>query len=160
MKWTKGWFFLVALVAAEPERFVIKRSWDYGGKSVFLGIAHDEATALRAGEALGRPGQSVPWDALVRAAAVDPRDAWVVQALVRPRPRRHLLAPTATGGTAEWHEFFVDLSLYTNLGVRALPQGGATRASSSRIVNILGGGGLAPLVREEVLARLMAAPRG
>ena len=143
---------LVNLVANGPERFVIKRSWDYGGKSVFLGIAHDEPTARRAGEAMALPeGTSLSWPDLVRAAAVDARDAWVVQQLVRPRPRRHLLAGESG---AAWHDFFVDVSLYTNLGVSARPTGGATRASSSRIVNILGGGGLAPLVRDEVLTRL------
>jgi hypothetical protein len=49
----------------------------------------------------------------------------------------------------------VDLSAYTNLNVSARPSGGASRASAGRIVNILGGGGLAPLVRDEVLADLM-----
>jgi hypothetical protein len=149
---------LVETVAGEPERFVIKRSWDYGGKSVFLGLAHDDAAAHRAGEVMG-PGHEQPlsWHALVHAAARDPRDAWVVQEFVRTPERRLLLA--GPHGAA-WHEFYVDLSLYTNLGVDARPRGGATRASASRIVNILGGGGLAPLVREDVLAHLLSGPRG
>src|SRR5262249_33521587 len=31
---------LVRTVAGEPSRFVIKKSWDYGGRSVFLGAEH------------------------------------------------------------------------------------------------------------------------
>jgi hypothetical protein len=142
---------LVETVAGEPARFVVKRSWDYGGKSVFLGLAHDDVVARRAGEVMGHD-RPLSWSELVHAAARDGRDAWVVQEFVRTPERRLLLA--GPHGAA-WHEFYVDLSLYTNLGADARPRGGATRASSSRIVNILGGGGLAPLVREDVLARLL-----
>ena len=44
---------------------------------------------------------------------------------------------------------------YTNTGEAPRPSGGTVRASESRIVNILGGGGLASLVRDDVLARLV-----
>src|SRR5262249_32670642 len=30
---------LVSFVASQPERFVLKRAWDYGGKAVFIGAA-------------------------------------------------------------------------------------------------------------------------
>jgi hypothetical protein len=53
-------------------------------------------------------------------------------------------------------ELYVDLSAYTNLGVAVAPTGGAVRASESRIVNILGGGGLAPLLRDDVLEGLLS----
>jgi len=45
--------------------------------------------------------------------------------------------------------------VFTNLGIPFHPTGGAVRGSQSRIVNILGGGGLAPLIREEVLTQLL-----
>jgi hypothetical protein len=50
---------------------------------------------------------------------------------------------------------YVDLSAYTNTGPAPRPSGGAVRASESRIVNILGGGGLSPLVRTDVLDALL-----
>jgi|SRR5579883_1622404 len=141
---------LVAAVAAEGDRFVLKRSWEYGGRGVFLGIEHDDAAAARAGFTLGvdRPHS---WPELVRAAAVDERDAWVVQELVHARPRRHLVAD-ATG--ALWKDLYVDLSVYTNLGVDVHPRGGVCRAAPGRVVNLLGGGGLAPLIREDALEQL------
>lgn len=111
---------------------VLKRSWDYGGKSVHLGPDTDD------------------WDARVRAAAVDP-DAWVLQELVATPPVRHLLA-TPTGPT--WHDLWVDVSAYTSHGPGPRPAGGVCRASGSKIVNILGGGGLTPVVPTDVLAEL------
>ena len=99
---------------------------------------------------MGRDGR-LPWPELVAAAADDERDAWVAQELVRSTPRRHLVAGRSSSA---WRELYVDLSVYTCLGAPR-PSGGASRASQSRIVNILGGGGLAPLVRDEVLAALM-----
>jgi hypothetical protein len=57
--------------------------------------------------------------------------------------------------TLRTRELYRDLSAFSNLGVEPRPVGGAVRASESRIVNILGGGGLAPLVRAEVLDRLL-----
>ena len=141
---------LAATVAAEPDRFVIKRSWDYGGRGVFLGMDHDEAAARRAADVLG---ETVPiaWRDLVAAGARDEKDAWVAQALVPAHPRHHLVA----GDTAEWRDLYVDLSVYTNLGVSVRPRGGVSRAALRRIVNLQGGGGLAPLIRAEVLDRLL-----
>ena len=144
---------LVATVAGEPERFVVKRSWDYGGKSVFLGLDHDAESAERAGESLGGRGPT-SWADLVHAAAADTRDIWVVQGLVRGARRRHLVADEA--GPA-WKDLYVDLSVYTNLGVDVRPHGGVSRASQRRIVNLQGGGGLAPLIRAEVLDQLIGS---
>ncbi len=141
---------LAATVAAEPARFVLKRSWDYGGRSVFLGAHHDERAAARAAQlfSVERP---LAWAELVAAAVDDPRDAWVVQELVRFTPARHLVASAAG---AEWRDLYLDCSAYTSLGVDARPAGGAVRAAPGKIVNILGGGGLAPLVLDEVLDQL------
>lgn len=141
---------LVAAVAAEPERFVLKRSWDYGGKSVFLGVEHDDDAGRRAARLLGLE-ESLAWGELVAAAARDPSDAWVVQELVPLAPRPCLIAGLQG---AEAADLYVDLSVYTSLGT-SHPRGGASRAAPGRIVNILGGGGLAPVIRDEVMAKLL-----
>jgi hypothetical protein len=125
---------LAAWAAAHGPVLVLKRSWDYGGKSVHLGP------------------DTPDWRARVEAAADDP-DPWVVQELVPPQPVRHLLVED---GVPTWREMFVDVSAYANHGVDARPTGGVCRASGSKIVNILGGGGLTPLVTTDVLRDLFA----
>jgi hypothetical protein len=145
---------LSAWVRAHGRELVLKRSWDYGGKGVYLGneLAAGAATETRLRALLGRePAEAVGWDALVDFALAD-RDAWVVQELVPALPERML---RVGAGGVEARDLYVDLSAFTNLGEAPRPSGGAVRASESRIVNILGGGGLSPLVREDVLARLL-----
>jgi hypothetical protein len=132
---------LVAWAAEHPHELVLKRSWDYGGKSVVLGPDH-HADDTRARMAELAPG-ATDWPSFLRLAAAQP-DLWVLQRFVLPTPRRHLLVED--GVRASWHELYVDISAYANLGDAPRPRGGACRASSSRIVNILGGGGLTPLV--------------
>lgn len=142
-------------VQANAARLVLKRSWDYGGKGVFLGseVADGASTQARAQALLGRSGgELVGWRELVDFALAD-RDAWVVQELVNAAPERHLRVGP---GGVETRELWVDLSAFTNVGTAPRPAGGAVRASESRIVNILGGGGLAPLLRADVLEKLLA----
>jgi hypothetical protein len=142
---------LAGWVADNPQRVVLKRSWDYGGKSVILGPeAHEPEVTARMQETLG----AGDWRGFVAAAARD-RDLWVVQEFVPPTPRRHLLVEP--GPAARWRDLYVDISAYANLGEGApRPRGGACRASGSRIVNILGGGGLTPLVPADVVTELCA----
>jgi hypothetical protein len=65
--------------------------------------------------------------------------------------------PDAGGRPAAgWHEVFVDVNAYTCLGTDVRPRGGVCRASSSRIVNIAGGGGVAPLVTSQVVEALFS----
>jgi hypothetical protein len=135
-------------VRAHGSELVLKRSWDYGGKGVFLG-ADLENSRTRIQQLLGREGG---WSELCDHALADP-DAWVVQELVRAQPVRHLRVADGV----EARELYVDLSAFTNVGVAVRPAGGAVRAAESRIVNILGGGGLSPLVRDEVLMELTPA---
>jgi hypothetical protein len=138
---------LVAWVAAHPAEVVVKRSWDYGGKGVFLGPdVGEEATRAKLAEWYGTP----EWPAFVARAAAEP-GGWIVQGLVPPKPVQHLIVEA---GVPTWRELFVDLNAYANLGVAAVPTGGVCRASGSRIVNILGGGGLAPFVRRSVIEKL------
>jgi hypothetical protein len=146
---------LAAWVRAHGRQLVLKRSWDYGGKGVFLGaeLVEGAATHTRLEALLGRGdgGAPVGWNELCDYALAD-RDAWVVQELVPSVLERHL---RVDGDEVHERDLWVDLSAFSNLGAAPRPSGGAVRASESRIVNILGGGGLAPLIREDVLMRLL-----
>ncbi len=142
----------VAETLAHPERYVIKRSWDYGGRSVFLGSDFDEGDARRAADVLDRK-EPLRWSQLVEAAAQDPRDLWVVQERIVFPPEQHLIA-TREGPRS--CQVYLDCSIYTDLGVAVHPSGGAARAAPGKIVNNLGGGGLAPLILDEVVAALLS----
>jgi hypothetical protein len=147
---------LVAHVADHPEEFVLKRAWDYGGKAVFVGPASEEpGFATRSESAFGK---RLDWPDLVERAAADLRGGgFVVQAVVDIPRERHLLA--TSGGPVE-AEVFVDYSSFASVGVRPEPAwGGVVRASTSRIVNIQGGGGVLPLVEASVWERLRRALR-
>jgi hypothetical protein len=146
---------LAAWTRAHGHALVLKRSWDYGGKSVFLGAElDDDATQARLRSIIGEGGGSGPrtWDDLCDFALRD-GDAWVVQELVHADKEPHLRADPQG---VHARDLYVDLSAYANTGVAARPTGGAVRAAESRIVNILGGGGVAPLVRESVLESLLS----
>jgi hypothetical protein len=115
--------------------WVLKRSWDYGGKSVHLGAEMAPAD----------------WEAAVLAALADRRGGgFVVQERIFAA-RRPATRITTDGPSAG--ELFRDISTYAGLGEIA-PTGSVVRAASSPVVNILGGGGLAPLISEETLAHL------
>jgi hypothetical protein len=122
---------LAGRVKAERERWVLKRSWDYGGKSVQLGAESDPAA----------------WPGIVDAALADGRGGGFI-AQERIFARRG----PATRVTAEGVErgvLYRDLSTYCGLGPRP-PSGSVVRAAASPIVNILGGGGLAPVIPADV----------
>ena len=145
---------LVARVAEEPKRFVIKRSWDYGGRAVFLGSALDEpGFDERVRAAYGR---SMGWAELCQRAAEDRvGGGFVVQELVRAQAEEHLLCG-ASG--VDPVDVYVDFSAYASVGLERQPAwGGVCRGSISRIVNILGGGGVLPLITEEVASALETA---
>jgi len=145
---------LVKLVAAKPERFVLKRAWDYGGKAVFIGAsAADPAFAERTRAAFARV---LTWSELCERAAVDRvGGGFVVQAAIESSPRSHLLC-TVEGATAA--ELYVDFSAYASVGLSQPPKwGGVCRGSPSQIVNIVGGGGVLPLITAEVADELLAA---
>ncbi|MBS2028014.1 MAG: hypothetical protein JST54_08940 [Deltaproteobacteria bacterium] len=144
---------LVAHVAHEPARYVLKRSWDYGGRAVFLGFEADlPVTRERAAAAFGEP---LAWPELVKRAADDPRGGgFVVQERVVTQAAEHLLV-TADG--ARWLPFFTDFSVYASLGQQTPGWGGVVRASTSAVVNIASGGGVAPVLRAQAAAPLLAA---
>jgi hypothetical protein len=134
---------LSAYVILHPERFVVKKSWDYGGKSVHLGpevVAHE-----------GMNG----WRQKVEAALADGPGAFVVQQFVSSPKKRHLVV--SADGATTWEEVYVDASSYSATGSRAVPGGGVVRFARVGVVNIVGGGGVAPLITTEVAERLLAA---
>ncbi len=139
---------LAEFVRTHREYLVLKRSWDYGGKGVFLGTDLDEADTQARLQALLAVNRRVSWSELVDFALSD-KDAWVAQALVHAQRTKMVRADLSVD------DFYADLSAYTNLGVAFSPDGGVVRASKKRIVNLLGGGGLSPLILDEVLDELL-----
>jgi hypothetical protein len=126
---------LAGRVVAERERFVVKRSWDYGGKSVHLGAETEPAA----------------WAGIVEAAATDGRGGGFVaqeRVFAARRPATRITPEGVDRG-----DLYRDLSTYCGLGP-ARPGGSVVRAAASPVVNILGGGGLAPVIPAEVAARL------
>ncbi len=142
---------LVQRIAAEPARFVLKRAWDYGGKTVFVGShAHEAGFSERARAAFGQP---LDWPGVVAAASLDRRGGgFVVQERVEVPLERHWIA--SERGVEE-SQLFVDYSAFCSVGLDTQPPwGGVVRASASPIVNILGGGGVLPVLTTEVATEL------
>jgi hypothetical protein len=126
---------LLPEVIRDRARFVVKRSWDYGGKSVHLGAEVGEEA----------------WAGTVEAAARDERGGgFVVQERIfaARRPATRITPEGVSRG-----ELYRDLSTYCGMGP-SRPSGSVVRAAASPVVNILGGGGLAPVVPEDVFLRL------
>ncbi len=142
---------LRAWVRAHASELVLKKSWDYGGKRVVLG---PDVIAGVGRERLAELTAPHPptWDGLISAIMDGGPDLWVVQRLVVTQPERHLVADREQ--PPSWRDLHVDVSAYASLGGPA-PRGGVCRASASRIVNILGGGGLAPTLTDQALAALL-----
>ena len=120
----------------DGEARVLKKSHDYGGKSVVIGCEVGPA-AFR--------------QALVRARA-DPPGSWVAQELIdAPSIERFLCTPAG----ARRSPLHLDISTYASL-IDGVPEGGSVcRAAPGRVVNIVGGGGVAPLFAEDVLAEML-----
>jgi hypothetical protein len=126
---------VAARIVADRARYVVKRSWDYGGKSVHLGAetpADDWARAVEAALRDERGGGFVAQERVFAAR----------------RPATRVAPEETTRG-----ELYRDVSTYCGLGP-SRPGGSVVRAAASPIVNILGGGGLAPLVPEDVYEAL------
>ncbi|MEY2668958.1 MAG: hypothetical protein RJA59_1596 [Pseudomonadota bacterium] len=116
---------------ADRPAYVLKRSWDYGGKSVHLGAETEPAA----------------WERVVREAAADRRGGgFVAQERVFANRRP---ATRITPSGPEAGSLYRDVSTYGGL-LPVHPGGSVVRAAASPIVNILGGGGLSPVVPEDV----------
>lgn len=152
---------LVAHVAARPDEVVLKRAWDYGGRTVLVGrMRHDPSFAERARgawpELAAGDDVGADWPGLVARAATDLRGGgFVVQALVDARPVPHVLC----GADGTRHaDVYVDFSMYASVGIEgATPWGGVCRTSVQPIVNIVGGGGVAPVLLADVARDVEAA---
>ncbi len=126
---------LAPRVKAERRGFVLKRSWDYGGKSVHLGAELDQAA----------------WERVVDDSLADQRGGGFVaqeRIFAARRPATRIASDEETRG-----DLYRDLSTYCGLGP-SRPGGSVVRAAASPIVNILGGGGLAPVIPSGVYERL------
>lgn len=147
---------LVARVAADPDRYVLKRAWDYGGRAVFIGRAHQTAGFHERVAAAWTADAPADWRAVCERAAADPRGGgFVVQELVDARPEPHVVChlDRHTAG-----DLYVDFSAYASVGLDQEPRwGGVCRGSASSIVNIVGGGGLVPTITRDVALEVSAA---
>jgi hypothetical protein len=146
---------LVAAVAAAPDRFVLKRAWSYGGNEVFVGRARDTdafARRLRAYD----PGLR-DWRALCTRAAADRRgDGFVVQQAIATAKSWQLLC---TPSELREAQVTTDYAAFASVG--ASPAwGGVARAAGSDIVNIAGGGGVVPVLRQSVADALLRTLQG
>lgn len=118
------------------DAYVLKKSHDYGGKSVVIGR---------------EVGASAFGQALARARADEPA-SWVAQELVDAPAIDRFLCVEAGARRLSLH---LDISTYASL-IPGVPDGGSVcRAAPGRVVNIVGGGGVAPLFADDVLADLL-----
>ena len=119
---------------------ILKRSHDYGGKSVVI----------------GRDAQPDGFRLALTAARREDAASWVVQELIdAPAIDRFVAQPQG----AVRGPFHLDISTYASL-IPGVPAGGSVvRAAPGRVVNIAGGGGVAPLLPEDVLRETLDAIR-
>ncbi|MEO6950372.1 MAG: hypothetical protein ABI321_01060, partial [Polyangia bacterium] len=143
---------LLDFVRAGAASLVLKKSWDYGGRGVFLGAElASSASQEKLRTLLGARDRPYAWHELVEHI-VRSGEAWVVQALVEVQPvTRTCLGEAGLVARA----LYADVSAFTSLGTDVPITGGAVRASTSRIVNIQGGGGLVPLLRDAAVRLLL-----
>ncbi|GAC1345180.1 MAG: hypothetical protein NVSMB23_20990 [Myxococcales bacterium] len=127
----------------DGDRFVLKKSHDYGGKSVVIGRERG-AQAFRA---------------ILAAARRDPPGTWVAQELVdAPSLARWYCAHSTDGRVfARRADLHLDVSTYATLLPDAPLGGSVCRAASGLVVNIAGGGGVAPLFADDVLQAALDA---
>ena len=154
---------VVARVAADPARFVLKRAWDYGGRAVFVGhdvgtTAFDTRVQTAWPQATSTSTSTSPrsWSEVCALAEQDARGGgFVVQQAIHVTPVSHVLCSSAGAVDVD---LYVDFSAYASVGLDVQPAwGGVCRGSVSSIVNIMGGGGVVPVVRADVAAEMLAA---
>ncbi|MCI1729970.1 MAG: hypothetical protein LKM32_11480 [Chiayiivirga sp.] len=136
-------------IAAQPDDYVLKRNWSYGGKDVFVGRSRHQPDFWS--RAQGSFAGVTGWPDLCARAADDRRGGgFVVQrAVATQRREQYLCTPDAVHRA----EVVTDYAAYASLGSVA-PWGGVCRAAASDVVNIVGGGGVVPLLRRSVVERL------
>ena len=149
---------LVAQLAGDPDRYVLKRAWDYGGRAVFIGRERDQPSFAERVRAAW-PDLTPSWPEVCARAATDARGGgFVAQEIIDAAPQENLLCePSGVRALA----LTVDFSAYASVGIGVDPPWGAVcRGAPSRIVNIVGGGGVVPVLRAEVARALAEALQG
>ena len=144
---------LVQRAVETPEDYVLKRSWDYGGRAVFIGAdSGDGSFSARASASFGAGVQT--WAQVCAAAARADRGGFVIQQrVVNEATPFHLCSLLGLPKRTALH---VDYSGYASVGLDMQPAwGGVCRGSASQIVNIQGGGGVLPLLTTEVATSLL-----
>jgi hypothetical protein len=119
---------------------ILKRSHDYGGKSVVI----------------GRDARPEGFRLALRAARGEEPGSWVVQELVdAPAIDRFVAQPEG----AVRGPLHLDISTYASLIPGVRDGGSVVRGAPGRVVNIVGGGGVAPLLPDDVLQETVDAIR-
>lgn len=143
---------LLARIVDDPASMVLKRSWSYGGRDVFVGAA------LQRGEGWDSVATTYPgtttWPALVQRVASDHRGGgFVVQRRVRSETTpQWLCTPEATVPV----KAITDYSAFASLGADA-PWLGVARAATTDIVNLVRGGAVVPVLSRAVYERSQRA---
>jgi hypothetical protein len=120
----------------DGDRFVLKKSHDYGGKSVVIGR---EAGAAAFRDSLAGARRDAP-------------GTWVLQELVDAPAIDRFLCSRDGARRLPLH---LDISTYASL-IPGVPDAGSVcRAAPGRVVNIVGGGGVAPLFADDVLGEML-----
>lgn len=157
--WTRPFFDegLAKQIASEPDRYVLKRNWDYGGRTVFVGRTRNEPGFQERVRAAY--GAELSWEALCARAISDRKGGGlIVQELVETTPEAHVIC---SGNDQRAVDLYVDFSTYASVGLAPQPPWtGVCRGSVSHIVNLHGGGGLLPLLTDEVAKVLHRAIEG
>lgn len=143
-------------VAAEPDRWVIKRSWDYGGRTVFVGRTRESSGFAERVRAIY--DEPLDWPHLCERALADREGGgFVAQHYVDNQLEPHVIVAADGLVSADLH---VDFSCFASVGVGERPPWtGVCRGSTSPIVNLHAGGGLLPLIDDVVAGRLAALVR-
>jgi len=124
----------------DGDAVIMKRSHDYGGKSVVI----------------GRDAQPDGFRLALAAARREEPGSWVVQELIDgPAIDRFVSQPKG----AVRGPLHLDISTYASLIPGVRHGGCVVRGAPGRVVNIVGGGGVAPLLPDDVLKETLDAIR-
>lgn len=150
---------LVERVAADPDRHVLKRNWDYGGRTVFVGRTRETASFKDRVRTVY--GEDLDWTQLCTRAATDFKGGgFVVQELVDMTPEPHVIC---SADRQDPVDVYVDFSCYASVGLGAAEPPkwtGVCRGSTSPVVNLHAGGGVLPLLTDDVAEALYQAALG
>jgi len=135
-------------VAAQPTRFVIKRSSGYGGRGVLVGGQADSETFAARSKALF--GAALGWAEICERAAHN--GGFIVQARVAlPLATLPICRPQGT----QPERLYLDYSAFASgPGFAAQDWNGVCRAAAEPVVNLGSGGALVPLLRRSIAVEL------